>query len=104
MRITLELWQFLTLAAMILSAFFGLAWRLLAQFEKRIGERLTTISDESKGWRRIERELMELRAELPTRYVQREDYIRNQTVIEAKLDAISTKVEIVQLQGAGRGH
>lgn len=102
MTIQLELWQFIMLTLTVLSAFFGLAWRLLAQFERRIGDRLTTLADESKGWRRIERELMELRADLPSRYVQREDYIRNQTIIEAKLDAISSKVELVQLQGARR--
>ena len=35
-------------------------------------------------------------AELPVQYVRREDYIRGQTVIEAKLDALYNKLEVVQ--------
>jgi archaellum biogenesis protein FlaJ (TadC family) len=39
---------------------------------------------------------------LPLEYVRREDYIRGQTVIEAKLDAISSELKLVQIQGARR--
>jgi len=45
--------------------------------------------------------LLRLRAELPLDYVRREDWIRNQTVIEAKLDGLATKLEALK---EGRPH
>ncbi len=36
---------------------------------------------------------MRFKADLPLNYVRREDYIRGQTVIEAKLDALDNKLE-----------
>ena len=39
---------------------------------------------------------MRFKADLPLNYVRREDYIRGQTVIEAKLDALYNKLEVVQ--------
>ena len=41
--------------------------------------------------------------DLPLQYVRREDYIRNQTVIEAKLDAVASKLETAQLRVASIG-
>jgi hypothetical protein len=37
---------------------------------------------------------------MPLHYVRREDYVRNQTVIEAKLDALALRLENVRLKGA----
>lgn len=48
----------------------------------------------------LERNFLKWQAEMPVQYVRREDYIRGQSVIEAKLDALYSKVEVVQLQGA----
>ncbi|CGZ27219.1 gp54 [Salmonella enterica subsp. enterica serovar Typhi] len=42
------------------------------------------------------KEFMRFKADLPLNYVRREDYIRGQTVIEAKLDALYNKLEVVQ--------
>lgn len=107
MKVTLELWQVLTLALTLgialMGAFAGLVKLLLRQVELRIEKNLEALADESKGWRKVDRDLMQLRAELPEKYVRREDYIRGQTVIEAKLDAINSKVELVQIQGARNG-
>lgn len=102
MTLKLELWHLITLALTFCGVFTGLVKLLLLQFARRMEERWEALADESKGWRKIERELLELRADLPVRYVRREDYIRGQTIIEAKLDAITSKVELVQLQGARR--
>ncbi|MDF5991266.1 hypothetical protein P4119_17475 [Pseudomonas aeruginosa] len=41
---------------------------------------------------------MSLKAELPIQYVRREDYIRGQSVIEAKLDGLAVKLENAQLR------
>ena len=103
MEMTLPLWQLISLAVTLLGAFGGLVKLLLRQVEQRIDEQLARIGQDSKSWRRVERDIMELRAELPERYVRREDYIRGQTVIEAKLDAINAEVKMVQLRGIHGG-
>lgn len=45
--------------------------------------------------RRFERELLELKAELPRQYVLREDQIRSETVLNAKIDAVYAKLELI---------
>ncbi len=96
MKISVELWQFLgivTTVALALSGGFAFLLRqLLAQFEKRLETKFLMLEEESKSWHRLERDLVQLRLELPERYVRREDYIRNQTIIESKLDLINERV------------
>jgi hypothetical protein len=41
---------------------------------------------------------LEFKADMPFRYIARDDYIRGQTVIEAKLDAVAEKLEKVQIK------
>ncbi len=48
--------------------------------------------------RDLERKLYQFQIDLPHAYVARDDYIRGQTVIEAKLDALATKLENVQIK------
>lgn len=60
----------------------------MGHWDSRFTNLEKTLKEEGKEWRRVERELMDLKADLPTLYVRREDYVRNQTIIEAKLDAI----------------
>ncbi len=40
---------------------------------------------------KLERELMSLKAELPEKYVRREDWIRFANVVDAKLDALNER-------------
>ena len=63
----------------------------------------STNRDESNQWQRIEREMLLFKAELPVHYVRREDYIRGQSVIEAKLDGLAMKLENAQLRGIIHG-
>jgi hypothetical protein len=108
MNVEFQLWQLITLILTIVGAFYGLAKLLFAQFERRmdekhaaLGQRLDVLTEENKGWQRVDRDLLSLRLELAERYVKRDDYIRGQTVIEAKLDAISSELRNVQIrQGA----
>lgn len=72
------------------------------EFESRLDERFRVVAAEGEAWRELERSFLNLRAELPEKYVRREDYIRGQTVIEAKLDAISSELKLVQIRGAKR--
>ncbi len=100
----------------------GLVKLLLWQFEKRLAERFADQDEArktaSKHWEEnfakvlerqdkdanavaeLERSFLRFQADLPIQYVRREDYVRNQTVIEAKLDALASKLEVIQIRGA----
>lgn len=100
MTLQIELPQIITL----LLAFAGLLGAgvklLLAGFRHDLKRLEEQNKQEGEGWRRLERELLELRADLPHQYVRREDYVRGQTVIEAKLDALYQRIELLQIQSA----
>lgn len=49
--------------------------------------------EETLQWQRVEREMLRHMAELPVKYVMRDDYIRGQSIIEAKLDGLAGKLE-----------
>lgn len=125
MNIQVDLWALVTFLGGLLLAFMGAAFTmgriLLTQVEKRLDARFkaqeearelhsvhwdTRFSvlekaahDEAGQWRRVERDLMELKAEMPLHYVRREDYIRGQSVIEAKLDGLALRIENQALKG-----
>ena len=100
----------------------GLVKLLLAQFEKRLGERFAAQDEARKAatkhWEesfakvldrqekdaqalaQLERSFLKFQAELPVNYVRREDWVRGQSVIEAKLDGLALKFENILLKGA----
>lgn len=104
MIVQLEFWQVIS----VLIAFFGFAAGvgklLLIQTQQHIDRRFETLektySREAENWLRVERDLANLRSELPLQYVRRDDYIRGQSVLESKLDALAVKLENVQLRKA----
>ena len=81
---------------------FGLVKLLLSQMEKRLGEKFATQEKEIAKLAELERDFLRFQAELPLHYVHRQDYVRNQTVIEAKLDGLRDKLEVVQMKGANQ--
>ena len=94
MMIQMELWQLVSLLVAFIGFTAGVAKLLLRQVERR----LLGIETASAEWNRIERDWLNWKAELPLQYVRREDYVRNQTVIEAKIDAIAMRIENWQLR------
>lgn len=100
----IHIWWLLGLVLTLLGGLTGIGRWVLSQFQRRVDDRFSILAAESQAWRTVERDLMALRAELPERYVRREDYTRGQTVLEAKLDALAAKLEVVQLQGARRAN
>lgn len=120
MMVQMELWHLITL----LLAFFGCVGAfgkiLLAQFDKRLTERFaaqesarvaaqehwdqrfSTLDEAARQWARVERDFLEWKADLPMTYVMRDDYVRNQTVIEAKLDSVALRIENLQLKGIAK--
>lgn len=115
MMIQVELWHVLTLSVTLGIAIVTGFWAVAKVAGKQLDEKLETRFDnvektlDTIGAERrehgsklhqIELDLANLRAEMPLHYVRREDYVRNQTVIEAKLDALYNKLEVVQIKGA----
>lgn len=120
--IQLELWQLITL----LLAFFGASGAglkiILAMIDRRFEAQEKARSEagkewagqfaalraeskqEAEQWRDVERQLLKFQADLPLQYVRREDYVRGQSVIEAKLDALASKLEVMQIKGATHEH
>jgi hypothetical protein len=128
MIVTLELWHLITLLLAFFGCVGTFGSVLLRMFEKRLIERFsaqekaqkaaaesqeksrmeaqahwdqrfTSLDSSSREWTRIEKDFLRWQAELPFRYVLRDDYVRNQTVIEAKMDAIATRLENLKLRG-----
>ena len=114
MSIEITLWQLVTLLLMFFGASAGAGKLLLAQTQRHMDARFAMVSasmanieasnkEEAQQWKQVERDLMNLRAELPLEYVRREDYIRGQSVIEAKLDGLAVKLENAQLRSLMKG-
>lgn len=51
------------------------------------------ITDQIAGSSNLERDLLKLQADLPLNYVRKEDFIRHEVVINAKLDRIFDKLQ-----------
>ena len=120
MMVTVEFWQLVSL----LLGFFGCVGAfgklLLVQFERRQNERFGAIEKvheasqtalrqviqeyagkaqrNAEALSELERSFLRFQADLPVNYVRREDYMRGQSVIEAKLDALYSKLEVVQMR------
>jgi chromosome segregation ATPase len=61
------------------------------------------IATQQEELRRVDREILNLRVELSEKYVRREDAIREQVVINAKLDALAAKLDNIVLRGGKNG-
>jgi|GEM_PF-286229 len=73
----------------------------LSQYDERILALAKCAEDMEKAIKTREREILELRADLPLQYVRREDAIRQETVINAKLDMLSAKIDNLRKERAG---
>ena len=126
MTLQIDFWQLLGLLLGGLGALWGVVRQGLVQSQRHIEERLALQDtareahhralagrldgmeavnrEEAAQWQRIERDLLKMQAEMPLHYVRREDYIRGQSVIEAKLDALGSKLEAAQLRAAAGGN
>lgn len=64
-----------------------------AQLTARLSSIEVSNREEAQQWQRVERELLHLKAELPINYVRREDQVRRDSIVEAKLDGLAAKFE-----------
>lgn len=114
MSLTIDFWQLVGLLGSGLGVLVAVMKFGVAQAQKHQDATLTQLlsrldvmeqatKDGGSQWQRIERDLLKLQADMPLHYVRREDYIRGQSVIEAKLDAVASKLETAQLRVASIG-
>ena len=86
----------------LMGTFWGLAKMLLSQTQKQITDQFTQItnhlSQQQEIDRRLEREVLELKAQLPREYVRREDYVQQVAMMITKLDAMQPRSENLILQ------
>jgi hypothetical protein len=120
--IQVENWQFFVFVAgqvvMLITAAWTLGKVIVGQFSLRLDERQeaqdklrtvreqtldtrftsleNSIKQEGDGWRTVERDLLHLKADLPIQYTRREDTIRQEVVIHAKLDALASKIDALR--------
>lgn len=109
MTLQVDFWQLLGLLLSGLGALWGVVKMAAVQAQRhqeaahaQLVARLDAIEQagrtEAGNWQRVEREILQLKAELPLNYVRREDYVQSTATIMAKLDAISLRFENVLLQ------
>lgn len=118
--IQFEIWHLVSLVITGISFIVSVGWVLLQQMDKRMNAHFVALEkarDETmrvwdakfaemlddhkasaEAWRSLERDFLKFRGDLPLEYVRREDFIRNQSVIEAKLDAVALHIQNLQLQ------
>ncbi len=106
--------ELLSMLGGLIVFFLGALWLfgqiIVRQFKSGLDERFASldqkretgaqaIRDLGGQMQSLERDFLSFRAELPLQYVRREDYVRNQTVIEAKLDGLALRFENLMLKG-----
>jgi len=99
----IHLWWFFIIGLSLVGAAAAVGRWLIAQAQQKTDAQVQLLLEDSRKWTQVEMQLLELRVELPERYVRREDYIRNQAVIETKLDRVFERLENLRLQGAING-
>lgn len=102
----------------LLLMFFTTVWAfgkvLVNQFDKRLDERFATQeaarTEAQEHWemrfmkieklaRDTDREMLLMRGDLPNLYTRREDTIRNQSVLESRMDALMNEVKMLRIEG-----
>lgn len=68
------------------------------QWDARFNELMLLRNQEREEIRGVERNLMQLRAELPREYMRREDHVRFETVITARLDALYSELKLIGIR------
>lgn len=111
MNLQVDFWQLLGLFFAGVGAFWGVLKAAAAQAMARqeaahaqLVGRLDAIEQASRAeaghWQRVERDILQLKAELPLNYVRRDDYVQAMATIMAKLDSINLRFENIILQRA----
>lgn len=97
MNIQIEPWHLVMAIVSVCGTFWGLAKVLIAStdrmIERRFNEIATALRTQDESSRRLERDLMDLKAELPRDYVRREDYAQVISTVMVKIDSLALRME-----------
>lgn len=108
MNLRIEWWHLFGLVLTLIGGYWSLIVLIVRQFNKGLDKRFDVIdaarneSNKShkerfdrieESQRHQERELMQLKAELPERYVRREDAIRSEMTLHAKFDGLACRID-----------
>lgn len=97
--ISIEFWQLVGFAITIVGGYWGLAQKQLSQYQKQQQERHERQDKINESMVNLSKEFLEFQAKLPMTYVLRDDYIRGQAILEAKMDAVhKTLSEIYKME------
>ena len=125
MTLQIEFTWLIGLFVIFIGAMWAIGKMLIGQFGKRIDERFTAQEkrlDErfatqevartqaQEHWesrftqietlaRATDREMLLMRGDLPNQYTRREDTIRNQSVLESRMDALMNEVKMLRIEG-----
>lgn len=101
MTITVEFWHLVGLLLSFLGCCFGFAKMLVAQFQNAMEERHANQQRVNEKVDDLERMVNKMNSSMPLVYVLRDDYIRGQTVLEAKMDAVhKTLSDLYKIESA----
>lgn len=114
MSLQIDFWQLVGFLLTGLGALWGVVKVAAAQAQRhqdaihaqllgRLDAMEAASRAEAGNWQRLEREILQLKADLPLHYVRREDYVQAFATIMARLDAINMRFENILLRG-GKNH
>lgn len=86
--ISIDFWQLVGFLLSFLGVCWGFGKILLTQFQMQQDERQRAQDKLAEKVEVLENQFAEQKAVLPEKYVLRDDYIRNQAILEAKMDSI----------------
>nr|VFK67721.1 MAG: hypothetical protein BECKUNK1418G_GA0071005_115913 [Candidatus Kentron sp. UNK]VFK73053.1 MAG: hypothetical protein BECKUNK1418H_GA0071006_115913 [Candidatus Kentron sp. UNK] len=104
------LWHMLVGLVTILGFMLAFAKIVLHSIEKRLSDHFKiyhikikhleeTATKNSAEVTRLNNDLLELKVDIANQYVHYDDYVRIQTILEAKLDGVALKIENIQMEG-----
>ena len=100
MTILLEPYQLFMIAATSLAAFFGLGKILAKQVLDNIDTKLSSFKDIKSELKELsiianntERDLLRIKGDIAQQYVRRDDFVRLEAAISAKLDSLADKID-----------
>lgn len=114
----MSLYEWIALLVFLIASYFALVKVIVGQFKNELSQKfesqdaLRQVGQQEQASRlerferqmvRFEEQMTGLQRELPVNYVRREDAIRENTIISAKLDAINNKIDkLAERRGLAR--
>ncbi len=106
MSINLDPYQVFMIAATLLAAFFGLAKLVTRQILESSNEKLSafkeikdSIKELTQSINNTEQDLLKIKLDIAQQYVRRDDFVRLEAAISAKLDSLSDKLDHLRERG-----